>query len=104
MVGERERVRLTGALQPGAREPMSDGAIVIAQHGIGSLAQKTMAESEFLLRLEPGLVRSFDHFRRDEVRDVGVNSLGFSATATHQRCNAILPEGLAENACRAYDP
>ena len=92
VLGEHHGVALAGRLQPLAGEEVAERAVGVGEHPVGGLADQRVAEAE------AGVAGGGDHLLLGEGAEPGVGP-----EPAEERGDALLPEGLAEDAGGAED-
>ncbi|MBA3396188.1 MAG: hypothetical protein H0T89_26395 [Deltaproteobacteria bacterium] len=95
VLGKRHRVALAVALEPVAREPVTEDAIGIGQHRVRGIANERMSKCELILS-DGARAPFLDHLAFDEQRHAAVE-LARRGGVAEQRFDARPPEELAEH-------
>src|SRR5258708_3232029 len=100
---EDERLVLTGALEPLAREAVTERTIGVGEHRVRGVAQERMPERVLTLAAELPLAAPCDDLALHELIQPLLELRGARAAA-EQRRGAAVPQHFAEAARRPKDP
>lgn len=97
VIGEHRRLTLAGPLEPLAREPVAERAVLRGERRVGDVAHERVHEAVFVVAADRGAIAERDHLARHELLQPRVD-VGGAHGAAHERAHPASPEHLAEDA------
>jgi hypothetical protein len=103
VVRKRQRILLSGLLEPDPGNAMTALAICIREHRIGGCTEQTVAKHVLGLACEAAAWYRDHYLAQNQIGQPAVEIAGHDA-GTEQRRDPSAPKGFAKNTCGADQP